>query len=266
MPVIDAAETAAQEFTYRRNLQSAMHPMSNKHIFDYLDYYVDLPEPPHYAVMLTGPWGIGKSYGVKQYLKTLKERGKKFAYVSLYGVKSSDDIAIAILTALAPKQDSKLVRIGSQIGRTLWRMLPMKDTGASLAELIPEDWCDLIVLDDLERAILSPAEVLAFVNAFIEHEERRVVIIANEKELADRENYLRIREKVIGMTFAFVEQSAEVLTHFIEGTGDEATRALFKRASDVVLEVFAQSDNHNLRILTNRYVPGNGCSKSLLRI
>jgi len=67
--------------------------MSNKHIFDYLDYYVDVLNPPQYAVMLTGPWGIGKSYEIKQYAKTLAARGKKVSYVSLYGIKSTEDIS-----------------------------------------------------------------------------------------------------------------------------------------------------------------------------
>ena len=223
--------------------------MSNKHIFDYLDYYVDMPRPPHYAVMLTGPWGIGKSHNVKLYLQTLKQRGKKVAYVSLYGIRSSDDIAIAILTALAPKQDSVVVKLGGQLGRALWKRLPFSEAAASVAGLITDSWCDLIVLDDLERAILPPTEVLGFVNAFIEHEERRVVIIANEKEVPDQETHRRIREKVIGMTFELVEQSDEALEHFIASTEDEATRTFFRAAADTILAIFAQSQSQNLRVL-----------------
>jgi KAP family P-loop domain len=219
--------------------------MSNKHIFNYLDYYVDLPHPPRYAVMLSGPWGIGKSYNVKKYLESLRKRGNTPVYVSLYGIKSYDEIAIAILAALAPMQDSKLVKVGGQLIRGLWKKLPFD--GA--ADLIPESWCNLIVFDDLERANLSPAEVLGFVNAFIEHEERRVVLIANETELRDQETYRRIREKVIGMTFQLQEQSAEALADFIACTDDEATRTFLSAANETILEIFAQSDTHNLRIL-----------------
>jgi len=35
--------------------------MSNKHIFDYLDYFIDLPSSPQYAVMLTGTVGHRKN-------------------------------------------------------------------------------------------------------------------------------------------------------------------------------------------------------------
>lgn len=223
--------------------------MSNKHIFDYLDYYVDLPNPPYYAIMLTGSWGIGKSYNIKQYLKALETRHKKVAYVSLYGIKSSDEIAMAIITALALKPESKLSNWGPQLGRILLKALPMEGTGVRVADLIPDAWCNLFVLDDLERAVLSPTEILGFVNGFIENEGRRVVLIANEKELRDKDAYLRIREKVIGMTFELVEQSDEAMRSFIAFTQDEATRTFFNGCSEKILEIFAKSKTQNLRLL-----------------
>ncbi len=221
--------------------------MSNAHIVEYLDYYVDLPQAPHYAVMLTGPWGIGKSFNIKRYLVSVRGRGKKVAYISLHGAKSTDDIALSLMAALVPGQDNNLVSLGVQIGRALLRM--PGGNGVATTRWIPKSFCDLLVLDDLERALISPVEVLGFVNSFIEHEDRRVVIVANESEIQDKENYKRVREKVIGMTFELAEETNAALAHFIASIGDQATREFLKCETESVLQIFDQSKTQNLRLL-----------------
>ena len=44
----------------------------NSHLIQYLDYYIKL-ENPGYAVMVTGDWGVGKTYQVKKYFGLKKE-------------------------------------------------------------------------------------------------------------------------------------------------------------------------------------------------
>ncbi len=222
--------------------------MSNAHIFEYLDYYVDLPQAPHYAVMLTGPWGIGKSFNIHQYVASLRKRDKKVAYVSLYGVKSIDEIAVSILAALTPKLDSKLAKLGGQITRSVLTKYAGGNGEAVLAWL-PDTFCDLLILDDLERAVLGPVEVLGFVNLFIEHEDRKVVVVANEAELKDPQSYRRLREKVIGMTFEFAEQTDAALQNFIARIDDADTKVFLQGHSDGIRRIFDQSKTQNLRLL-----------------
>ena len=121
--------------------------MSNQHIFDYLDYYVGLAHPPHYAVMLTWPWGIGKSYNVKRYLEGLTARGKKSVYVSLYGMQSVDEIDVAILAGLHALTDNTLVRFGGRIGRAMIKKITVGND-MEFSRFLPKDWCDLIVFDE----------------------------------------------------------------------------------------------------------------------
>jgi len=223
--------------------------MTNKHIFEYLDYYIDHPTPPHYAVMITGPWGIGKSYHVKRYIEQLESRGTKVAYVSLYGAKSTDDIAISILAALTPIKNNKLAKLGTQLARAAWKRLPALDLTQAVTDFVPDSWVDLLILDDLERAKISPTEILGFVNTFIEHEGRRVLIVANENEVPEQEEYRRTREKVIGMTFEFSEQTREALDSFISAIASDETRKFLNSQINGILDIFSQSRMKNLRIL-----------------
>ncbi|MEL6581173.1 MAG: P-loop NTPase fold protein [Cyanobacteria bacterium J06621_12] len=46
-----------------------------------------------YAVAIAGEWGSGKTYFLKtKLIPTLKEKNKRVIYISLYGVKSVDEI------------------------------------------------------------------------------------------------------------------------------------------------------------------------------
>jgi len=65
----------------------------NAHVFEYLDYYLKFPHPPRYAVLLDGPWGIGKTHLVKKFLKDEFGGDKSgYTYVSLFGLKSLSEI------------------------------------------------------------------------------------------------------------------------------------------------------------------------------
>jgi hypothetical protein len=222
--------------------------MTNQHIFDYLDYYVDLAKPPRYAVMLTGPWGIGKSHNIRQYLDQLHKRGKKIVYVSLYGSKSIDDMELSILTGLYAFSDNKWGQMGGRIARAALKKITF-GAEADLSKFIPKDGYDLIIFDDMERALLSPVEILGFINSLIEHDGRRVVIVANEQEIADKDHYRRVREKVVGITFELVEQCEEALAYFISNVADADARRFLEEEKEVALSVFEQSQTHNLRIL-----------------
>jgi hypothetical protein len=90
----------------------------NQHIYDFLDYYTDFAEPPKYAVLIDGPWGVGKTHLVKQYL--LKKFGGRkrepYVYVSLFGVRSAAEIDDALYAKLHPLASSKGAKL---VGRAV---------------------------------------------------------------------------------------------------------------------------------------------------
>lgn len=69
-------------------------------------YYLQDSET-EYAIMISGKWGCGKTYFWKNNIVSkLKEIGKKHIYVSLYGIKTIDEIEQKILYGLINISDN----------------------------------------------------------------------------------------------------------------------------------------------------------------
>lgn len=79
---------------------------TNKAAEQYLKHYCEDERQFHYAVMLSGPWGAGKTYFIKKFLA---EHQIKHLYVSLYGMTSTGEIETDFWRQLHPVLSSKLV-------------------------------------------------------------------------------------------------------------------------------------------------------------
>jgi hypothetical protein len=193
--------------------------MSNDHIFEYLAYYLNMKLAPEYAVMVNGTWGIGKTFAVKKFVR--KQTGHGIIYVSLYGARSTDDIDQRIIVGMMPALDTPLGKIGGRIVGAVAQKYGLSEIikGGDIKSLSPPG---MIVFDDLERATMGPVEVLGYVSQLVEQEGRKVVLIGNECELHDRDNYNRVREKVIGITFDFEQDVHSAVGPFIEALPSEA--------------------------------------------
>jgi hypothetical protein len=196
----------------------------NTHIREFLSRYVELPYSPYYAVLLTGPWGIGKTFLVKEFLRKQfgddrEHNDKKCIYVSLYGLTSIDEIDAALFQAAYPLLSNKPVQLAGRMGMAIMKSVA-KIHSVSLPDLTISEFfkpqAALYVFDDLERCEMSINKSLGYINEFVEHEGRKVVIIANEQEIKDKEEYARRREKIIGKAFEVQSVLDGPLTSFIE--------------------------------------------------
>lgn len=237
------ADTSASSPT-----EAVIEDSENAHIFEFIDDYISLPHPPNAAVLIDGAWGIGKSFAVNAYIAKLRREGKKVVYVSLYGLTTADDIDTALLTGTYAILHNKYARQGARIGKAALKAISF---GADLkfADVLADMKIDLIVFDDIERALMPPTEVLGYINSFVEHDEMRVVIICNEAEVPDRDQYKRIREKVVGTTFQLQMRERPALASFIAKVAQPDARAFLEAHADEILAIFQQSETRNLRLL-----------------
>ncbi len=212
----------------------------------FLKFYKSV-ESPGYAVFVTGKWGTGKTFQVKQYFSS-----SEHWYVSLFGLASPNEIHSAILSKVDPKLElarsvaTTLATTSEKIGGLLavGSVLPDLANNILRRELKP---CRVLVLDDLERTSLKMKDLLGIINEYVEHKKFRVVLIGNDKELPKK--FKRIKEKVIGKTIHVEPQVAEALRIFISQEKDKRTVEFLNSHKDLVFRLFSQSGTPSLRIL-----------------
>ena len=152
----------------------------------------------HYALLINGKWGSGKTYFVKETLIPHVKRSQfDVNYLSLYGVKSTDEISqMLCVQALKDKTHGIAQKaIDSKVGQITTMMLTamfkggMNSVGAGdediegIFKILPNFDNNVIIFDDLERCGCSINVVLGYVNNFVEHSNASVILVANEEEI-----------------------------------------------------------------------------------
>ncbi|WP_161495015.1 P-loop NTPase fold protein [Caulobacter sp. BP25] len=228
----------------------------------FLDAYCTSTAPLNYAVLLTGPWGAGKTHFLKTYLA---DRKRAHIYVSLYGVSSASEIDDQIYRQLHPALSSKYTKLGGVLARAFLKgALKIdldgdgRDDGSingGLPEIDLNDFAKnakdrLLVFDDLERTAMKPANVLGYINAFVEHEDAKVVILANETEIEKEDpDFKRIKEKLIGQSLVILPSVEAAYPELLKLVTHPWAAKFLEMSKAQVLDVFAQSEANNLRVL-----------------
>lgn len=223
----------------------------------------------NYALVLNGTWGSGKTYFWKKYLMDeIKEisntdnENYEPIYISLYGLANIMDIQNKLLLNLCLNKNkmkifdnSKVVKWGSAIlsGLKDLEFMGMSANSFDTTEIDIQDIMGLkkivFCFDDLERSSIDISDVLGYINKLVEHGEAKVIIIANEDEMADPETYNKIKEKVIGRTLLYSPNHSEVVKLLIATVENEECRRVLSDNVNLIDEVFLSSSTNNIRIL-----------------
>ncbi|RDL47341.1 hypothetical protein BLJAPNOD_06181 [Ensifer sp. M14] len=212
----------------------------------YLSYYSTL-QKPCYAVLVTGPWGTGKTYQVNRALAD-------HYYVSLYGLKSTDEIISAVYAEMFPNRDKikKAASGASEFGGEAFGFsvsLGGVFSGLANAMLRNKVATDkVLVFDDLERCRVDIDETLGTINMYVEHHGCRVVVIAHEEELQSADKFNNSKEKIFGQTIRVEPQIEAAFRAFLEPASDPA-KGFISRHETEILRTFVYSEVLSLRIL-----------------
>ena len=309
--------------------------MNEEQLIKEIKNYIN-DETYNYAVLINGEWGCGKTFFVKNVLmdrinESNKYQGKVF-YWSLYGFRLIDDIKenvfLDLMGDLAEKKiknrqkgnnDEFLENYGKPYGKkalnnffnrnSLILKILHKVNINDFYELInPITFNDkVLIFDDLERCMCPINEVLGFINSLVEHENAKVIIIANENEIGGidyeepielqylvagnnnitvpedkieyqrvrsninnkkdisidelerrrnvifkykqkNEEYKRIREKLIGVTFNYKADFDIVIDEIINNSiKDIEVKGFLKNNKTEIISIFKTKHHHNLR-------------------
>ena len=166
--------------------------LNDKEIINILDEYVSNPKK-NYAVLIDGEWGCGKTYFIKnEYIKNDKNK----LYISLYGIKSKEEITKKIYYTIVEK-DIKISDGLKIAGKSAEKVAETVIEKKFKIDIKKFDFIDIsglialfkdikdyiLVFDDLERCDMPINEVLGYINEYVEHKEVKVIIIANENEI-----------------------------------------------------------------------------------
>ena len=162
----------------------------------------------NYSILIYGEWGCGKTFFVQHILKghivkNEKESGnlRKIKYISLYGCKSIQDIQENIVWGFVEEaQDNLYNKTGTngnttRIGENI--LLSSRKIGnAVLKKIAPDmnayemasEWLTMkgyiFIFDDIERCDCPLNVVFGFINGLVEHEDTKVILVANQKEIS----------------------------------------------------------------------------------
>ena len=218
--------------------------MNNRELNNYIKEYVKNDKSQR-AIMLTAPWGNGKSYYINKSLcPFLKQNKIGYAVISLYGITNLYDISKSIYFEIRTNNMSLKTEKANLIKifcKTIIKNI-VQVSGYDLAQSDEDlkklyESIDLtnklVILEDLERSSLSVLDVLGFVNNLVEQDKIKVLIVANENDILkyneEKENdkkdksldeqlerYINIKEKTIGDTIKFVSNYDESIQSIIK--------------------------------------------------
>ena len=190
------------------------------------------------ALLITGEWGVGKTYFFNNILskeieKTSTKENESVKYtpirISLFGVTSINDIEKRIILEIYPLLKNK----GLKIGKGLLNVILSSPIIKELTQQIPENILNLsddyksdiinsktsslvICFDDLERKshIFPISSLIGYINNFTENNNLKVIIIGNTNNM--EENFVEIKEKLIGREIEYKINIEEVFDTLIQ--------------------------------------------------
>ena len=208
--------------------KEALHP-----IIEGISNYLEMKTTG--ALMITGHWGCGKTYFIKNEVipYTQKVLGKNLIMVSLFGINDLSEIPERVLYAYwdaygKDKTGFNLGRVADVIAKMADSIPKLKEyvdidkmlgRGQGIYKLIPNDV--IICLDDLERVVdsIDINNVLGVINELVENLEYKVIVIANEGFI--KNNELIFKEKVVEKTLVFIPDIIKIYQGIVLSYKDE---------------------------------------------
>ena len=154
------------------------------------------------AIMLTAPWGSGKSYYVEQSLKDSIKNEVEMINISLYGIGSIQELNNVLLNnyitrikviqkinkSISNKDNSIIKLITSKSGVLITKLLEkinitIDDGDISKINELFENLTKnkfLIVFEDIERSKIDILELLGYVNNLADSSNLKILLVVNE--------------------------------------------------------------------------------------
>lgn len=225
----------------------------------------------NFSIMISGNWGVGKTYYYKNQITDLikttnvyNDNSKKYKpiIISLFGIKTIDELQSQIFLNLYPFISGKKIKIASSIAKVIAKgILTIKGLG-EYSKILDNvnvkgenllNFNELVIcFDDLERISenLKLEEIIGFINNLVENENAKIILIANEDKI-NEDNYKSLKEKVVGNTIEFQPNLKNTLDNIIakKFSGYKTYQKFLAENENIVIDYFFKN-SQNLRTHT----------------
>ena len=220
------------------------------------------------ALLITGKWGVGKTYFFDNTLsekieETSIKGNESVKYkpirVSLSGVTNIDDIERRIVAELYPSLN-KGIKWGKGIFKFLLSIPKIKEYIPEIpnSDVIDSETDNLVIcFDDLERRSKTfPIDsLIGYINNLTENNNLKTIIIANTNKIEDK-SFDEIKEKLIGREIEYKINIQEVFDTLIQSefqSFSEYTKFLQKE-KNFICSFFQDYKNiRTLKFILTRY-------------
>ena len=253
----------------------------NDQLTSYLNEYLTM-QTPQFAVMISGKWGCGKTYYIKNMIDkwydpdrntSIDSINLKPIYVSLNGLNSISSIIRKVKTVLYPILYSKGATVAKKVILSTLRIasksfldLDKDGVGEDMDNLLDAEGIievfksnsdtlkgnRVMILDDVERCKIPLDELFGFINSIVEHSNSKIILICDEGKLAEvatkeslATQYKNFKEKLVGQTFALEVNYADVAGQFI----DNLSYPIINNNRNLIIDLFIASSRENLRLI-----------------
>jgi hypothetical protein len=200
------------------------------------------------VVCISGKWGVGKTFAWNRFLKWAQAEGKialnRYAYVSLFGLNSLDELKYAVFEnsvkssdiGLEPSLENLRSNTNAAVEQMVRKSIGVLEKmpflknyiGGASPMLFAAIRSTVICIDDFERRGrgLSVRDVLGLINNLKEHKACKVCLILNDDALEeDEHDFRKYLEKVVDTSLKFVP-SAQEATRIALGDDTETAKML----------------------------------------
>jgi len=230
-----------------------------KYLKDAIDNFLS-SEVYNRALFISGNWGSGKTYFLKNTLKQhLKSIGYEFFYISVNGIDSIPDFKKVLISKAIIGDSDKKKNAWDIVKARAQKAVKFFDKADVLFEIIEiSDLIDIektiFCFDDIERAgsSIEINQLLGFINTeLIEHKGSKVIFVGDTtKNKLIEKGFGEIKEKYVGWTIRYSTNNSEVLSSIISNFDDKKDFQYFlKKHSEFILKILETFEFKNFRTL-----------------